>query len=312
MSMQPSFCRVWKEIGVPKWTWEVRPTLMIPTQRPGLVLVRNAAGHALRAGPGVTFKRIDKTGVVDALDKYLAGNGVTSAQLKDLSAALWAAITPELSSGGVLLSVEAKHAGTSWLRAGKFEQSVSVTQPLVLDVTFKFLHHLDEDGKMMPATHKDPAFVDGWISSLNWILGAQANVWFSMENAVPVKIDRQLGKPVNDSMFREFIMKEKDVFADVTVFLVGKWSGRGDAGGTFYPDPGDVIALDDKPAIPVVEGNDVFIVTLAHELVHFVLHFRGNKLNIHHLPDQHALLNKLVESTVVTPLLQGALNPGAK
>ena len=107
-------------------------------------------------------------------------------------------------------------------------------------------------------------------------------------------------------------MDKKDGFADVTVFLVGKWSGRGDAGGTFFRDPGDVIALDDKPAIPVVEGNDVFIVTLAHELVHFVLHFRGNKMNIHHLPDQHALLNKLVESSVVTPLLQGALNPGAK
>ena len=39
-----------------------------------------------------------------------------------------------------------------------------------------------------------------------------------------------------------------------------------------------------------------------------MLQYRGNKLNIHHLPDQHVLLNKLVESTVVTPLLQGALN----
>jgi len=165
---------------------------------------------------------------------------------------------------------------------------------------------------MMTATNKDPAFVDRWMTYLNWILGGQANVWFSVENADPIEINQRLGKPVNDVMFKDFIMDKKDGFADVTVFLVGKWSGRGDAGGTFFPDPGDVIALDDKPAIPVVEGNDVFIVTLAHELVHFVLHFRGNKLNIHHLDDQHALLNKLVESTVVTPLLQGALNPGAK
>ena len=310
--MQPSFCRVWKEIGVTKWTWEVRPTLMIPTQRPSLVLVRNASGHSLRAGPGLSFKRIDNTGVAEALDKYLRGMDLGFAQRDELAAALWAGIMPELSSGGVLLSVESKHAGNSWLKAGKHQQAVSVTEPLVLDLTFKFLHHLDENGKMLTATNKDPAFVDRWMSYVNWILGGQTNVWFVVQSADPIQIDKQLGKPVNDVMFKEFIMDKKDNFADITVFLVGKWSGRGDAGGTFFIEPGDVIALDDKPAIPVVEGNDVFIVTLAHELVHYVLHFRGNKMNIHHLPDQHALLNKLVESTVVTPLLQGALNPGAK
>jgi len=309
--MQPSFCRVWKEIGVSKWEWQVRPALLISTKRPSLVLVRNATGHALHPGPGITYKRIDKTGVADALDKYLRGFDISSTQLKDLSTALWAAIIKELESGGVLLSVESKHAGNSWLKAGKVQQDVSVTTPLMLDLTFKFLHHLDADGKMMPATHKDPAFVDGWMTHLNWILGAQTNVWFSVQSADPIEIEKQLGQPVNDKVFTDFIMDKKDGFADVTVFLVGKWSGRGDAGGTFFPDPGDVIALDDKPVIPVVEGNDVFIVTLAHELVHYVLHFRGNKLNIHHLDDQHALLNKLVESSVVTPLLQGALNPGA-
>ena len=218
----------------------------------------------------------------------------------------------EMESGGMLLSVESKHAGNSWIKAGKHQQSVSVTEPLVLDVTFKFLHNLDEDGTMMPRTHKDPAFVDGWMNHLNWILGTQANVWFSVESADPVKIDEKLGQPVSDVMFQKSIMDKKDGFADVTVFLVGKWSGRGDAGGTFFKDPGDVIALDDKPAIPVVEGNDVFIVTLAHELVHFVLHFRGNKSNIDHLDDQHALLSRRIESSVLTPSLQAALNPGFK
>ena len=76
-----------------------------------------------------------------------------------------------MSSGGVLLSVESKHAGNSWLKAGKVQQAVSVTKPLVLDLTFKFLHHLDEDGVMMTATNKDPAFVDRWMTYLNWILG---------------------------------------------------------------------------------------------------------------------------------------------
>jgi hypothetical protein len=307
--MQPSFCRVWKEIGVAKWTWEVRPVLMIPMQRPSLVLLRNAGGHQPRPGPGLGITRIDKGGVNAALDKYLAGIDVTGKHRRDLAETLWPSILQEMSNGGALLSVDAKHTGTSWLKAGNVKQTVSVTRPLVSDVTFKFLHHLDEDGNMLPVTHKDPAFVDDWISDLNWILGAQANVWFEVQKAEPVKINTLLGRPVSDVAFKNYIAKEKDPFADVTVFLVGKWSGTGDAGGTFYPDPDNVIALDDKPVIPVVEGNDPFIVTLAHELVHYVLAYRGNKENIHHLPDQHALLNKLVESTVVTPQLQRALGP---
>ena len=60
-------------------------------------------------------------------------------------------------------------------------------------------------------------------------------------------------------MFREFISDKKDGLADVTVFLVGKWKGKagGDPAGTFFPDL-DVIAVDDKPAIPMVPGNDPF------------------------------------------------------
>ena len=305
--MQPSFCRVWKEINVAKWTWETRPVLMIPTQRSSLVLLRNAAGHQPTHGPGLGITRIDKGGVAAALDKYLRGIDV-GVHKQGLAETLWPAIMQELSAGGMLLSVEAKAAGASWLKAGQVRQEISVTRPLVSEVTFKFLHHLDEDGAMMLVTHKDPAFVDGWISHLNWILGAQANVWFEVNKAEPLKLDMRLGQPINDTAFRNYIAKEKDSLADVTVFLVGKWRSTGDGGGTFFRDLGDVIALGDKPAIPVVEGNDPFIVTLAHELVHYVLEYRGNKQNIHHLPDQHVLLNKLVELTVVTPLLQGALN----
>jgi hypothetical protein len=161
---------------------------------------------------------------------------------------------------------------------------------------------------MTSVTQKDPAQVDDWLSELNWILGAQANVWFELEKAVPVKINQVLGRPIGDKAFRNSIAKEKDAVADVTVFLVGKWKGTGDAGGTFYPDLGNVIALDDKPGIPVVEGDDPFIVTLAHELVHYVLTYRGKK-EAFHLKDQNALLNKLVESTVITPELQRLMNP---
>jgi hypothetical protein len=304
--MRPSFCRVWKEIGVAKWTWETRPVLMIPMQRPSLVLVRDAAGQPLRSDPGLVTTRINKDGVTAALDKYLTGIGVTGDHRKELAGALWTAIIQELEAGGVLLSVKAKAGGASWLKAGDVKQTVFVTRPLVADVTFKFLHHLDEDGVMIPATRKDPWQVDDWISDLNWILGAQANIWFEVEQAEPLKINRVMGQTLGDEAFKNYIAKEKDSDADVTVFLVGKWKGTGDAGATFYPNL-NVIALSDKPPIPVVEGDDPFTIGLAHELVHYALHYRGYK-QVFHVKDQYSLLNHLVESTVITPELQRMLS----
>ena len=133
--MEPSFCRVWKEIGVSKWTWENRPVLMIPTQRSSLVLLRNAAGHQPAHGPGLGITRIDKGGVAAALDKYLRGFDV-GVHKQGLAESLWPAIMQQLSAGGMLLSVEGKAAGASWLKAGSVKQDVSVTRPLVSEVTF--------------------------------------------------------------------------------------------------------------------------------------------------------------------------------
>ena len=61
--MTPSFSRVWKEIGVANWAWDTRSILMIPRQRPSLVLLRNAKGIQPRADPGLVISRIDKAGV---------------------------------------------------------------------------------------------------------------------------------------------------------------------------------------------------------------------------------------------------------
>ena len=222
--MPPSFSRVWKEIGVAKWAWDTRSILMIPTQRPSLVMVRNATGHP-SSDSGLVITRIDKDGVSAALDKYLSGIGVTGQHRKALAGELWAAITRELEAGGVLLSVSAKTPGTSWLHAGKVKQQVAVTDPLVSDVTFKFLHHLDADGNWICPTNKKPSDVDDWIADLNWILGAQANVWFEMAKAEPVKVNQVLGQPVGEAALRNHLAPQKDDTADVTVFLVGKWKG---------------------------------------------------------------------------------------
>jgi SAM-dependent methyltransferase len=175
--------------------------------------------------------------------------------------------------------------------------------PFDLVVSALVVHHLDAAGKLGPATDKKPSDVEGWIADLDWILGAQANVWFEKAKAEAVNVNHVLGKPIGDAVLRGHLAPEKDGAADVTVFLVGKWKGKagGDPAGTFFPDL-NVIAVDDKPAIPMVPGPDPFTVVLAHELVHYVLHYRG--YGSFHVHDQHALLNDQVESTVIVPDLQ--------
>jgi hypothetical protein len=125
--------------------------------------------------------------------------------------------------------------------------------------------------------------------------------------AEPVKVNQVLGQPVGDAVLRNLLATQRDDLADVTVFLVGKWKGKvgGDPAGACFPDL-NVIALDDKPALPMVPGNDPFTIVLAHELVHYVLHYRGYNHTIH-LHDQHALLNDRVESSVIVPDLQWKL-----
>ena len=219
---------------------------------------------------------------------------------------MWAAIVQEMAAGGVLLSVEAQKVGTAWLYAGKVKQQVAAIEPIYRDVGFKFLHHLDGAGVMSPATGKEPKQVDDWIADLNWILGAQANIWFEKSDFDPVKVNQVLAKPVGDAVLRNYLVKERDEMADVTVYLVGKWKGKagGDPAGTYFPDL-NVIAVDDNPAIPMVPGSDQFTIVLAHELVHYMLHQRG--YGSFHVTDQHALLNDKVESSVIVPDLQWKL-----
>jgi hypothetical protein len=303
--VRPSFSRVWKEITAAKLTWDTRSILLVPKQHPSLVMVRHAAGHPVTA-TGLAINPVSQQNVPTAIEKYLSAVGVTGAHRKALTKDLWTAIDLEMKAGGVLLSVQPQKVGAAWLYAGKVKQQVAVVEPVYRDVGFKFLHHLNGAGVMAPATSKEPKQVDDWIADLNWILGAQANIWFEKSDFDPIEVNQVLAKPVGDAVLRSHLVSKRDPLADVTVYLVGKWKGKagGDAAGTYFPDL-NVIAVDDNPAIPMVPGSDQFTVVLAHELVHYMLHQRG--YGSLHISDQHALLNDKVESSVIVPDLQWKL-----
>ncbi|MFL5243874.1 MAG: hypothetical protein ACJ8FY_17365 [Gemmataceae bacterium] len=108
---------------------------------------------------------------------------------------------------------------------------------------------------------------------------------------------------------------EVDDSADVTVYLVGRYSGK--SAGTTFPDlspKGIAVVLDDKcTGIPVAKGDDPFILTLAHELVHFVLDKQGKKNVEHHLFDvDNVLLSKKTESTILSATTLDMLYPPDK
>ena len=71
----------------------------------------------------------------------------------------------------------------------------------------------------------------------------------------------------------------------LTVFLVGKWKDDGDhPNGTFFFEH-DVAVLTDEPthSNPNIKiGTERLVLTLAHEIAHFILQHRGFRNQSHH------------------------------
>jgi hypothetical protein len=318
--MAPKFIPVWQELGADHWP-ESQTKMMVPSGRgrSRLVLLEDAKAGSWKAGPHVDVAAVSKDQVLHALNTYLDHLWMAKSDRENLLGALQSRVIQSLSSGGQLLSLTGKLTGQSWIAAEKEKLNLVVTDGEDYDITFKFLRCLDDDGNMSSATAKTPSDADAWIRQLRWILGAQADIWFASTDRQPLEIKKPF-HGVTEAMIRqnkEFV-DGIDRTADVTVYLVGKYAGeRGD--GQTFPDltaKGDiVIAIDDKcTGTPVVKGDDPFIVTLAHELVHFALDKHGNKEKDQHIynNETNILFCKRVESTVVSTSLLNKLYPPTK
>lgn len=302
--MRPKFNQVWKEIGVDDGWWFIRQsTITVPWHDVSLMLLHNAGNHRLKYDPNL-LKVV--TGSV-SLNEYLMQFGLTGRRWQELSSSLVARILSGLSAGGKLLAVTGRAPGPAKIEAGGESQNVYVVLPMEYTVSFKFLRNLVANGRMVPATSREPEEVEGWIGDLNWIFGAQANVWFKAKDAKWIEVKQHLGQPIGRPALLNYLARERDDSADITVFLVGKWQSdrTSEQGGSHFPDLG-VIVLDDHPNRPEVKG-DPFTIVLAHELVHFVLGDRGQRENHH---DRNGILfSELIESTRIDSPLQHSLNP---
>jgi hypothetical protein len=316
--MASKFIPVWQELGADHWP-EIQTKMMVPGKKSRLLLLEGAKAGGWKTGPHVEVTPVSKDKALHALNNYLDDLGMAKADRESLLGALQSRVTQSLSNGGQLLSLTGKLTGQTWIASGKERLNLVVTDGKDFDITFKFLRNLDDHGNLREATARKASEVDGWIPQLRWILGSQANIWFGSKSSQSFDIKKQFPS-VSEAMVRKFkeFVDEIDHKADVTLYLVGRYAGnRGD--GETFPDlapKGDIIiAIDDKCInTPVVDGDDPFIVTLAHELVHFALDKRGNTEKDQHIDNNetHILFCKRVESTVVSASLLDKLYPPSK
>jgi hypothetical protein len=161
-------------------------------------------------------------------------------------------------------------------------------------LAFKFMQH---DKSTRPSRWK-PEDAAGWLAKLNATYGAQANITFEMaEKPDYFTVETVLPQPIEKKAFENHIVAHKSKVATgkdkatgkdnppvLTVFLVGKWkSDGGHPNGTTFYDP-KVAVITDEPVHPkeAIAAADPFMLTLAHEVGHWVLYQRGFKGEHHH------------------------------
>jgi hypothetical protein len=211
-----------------------------------------------------------------------------------------------------LLSVRGKVRSQSRLRATRrgvtAEVLVAVLPRKVLTVALRFVQHLNASGGMITLSRWTPSDRQWLANKLNWIYGPQLNITFDVIDADWARIEQRLGNPIDDATFLRHIVHKKHPSADLTIFFVGnRWkSSASEAAGTMFYDEDAAVVVDDAK-LPVAAGADPFLVTLAHEVAHYLRDaqsgFRG-----HHLRPG-VLLSDATESTALDKQLVYDINP---
>ncbi|MBC7842844.1 MAG: hypothetical protein H7099_11050 [Gemmatimonadaceae bacterium] len=196
------------------------------------------------------------------------------------------------SARGKLLQVWANGSGIPVLTAKSgtvsLKLDVAILRRKEYTVSFKFLKHTMPAGALVPATTLTTESTSTWMNKLNWIFGAQANVYFKSIDAAWVTLRTTASQPMTFEEFEQSLIPHKHKDAALTCFLVGKYKGANsgsEAAGTYSPSH-KVCVLDDGPTHGIFDdlNFDSFIGVMAHEFTHFAggnHHNRGRFLMSH-------------------------------
>jgi hypothetical protein len=199
-------------------------------------------------------------------------------------------------------------------KGGPVKLQVGMCPPRSYKLAFKFMQH---DTSTRPSKWK-PENAQGWLDKLNAMYGAQANITFEMaEKPDYFTVPTALAQPINNKAFAAHIVGHKTKVTTekgkppvLTVFLVGKWKDDGDhPNGTFFFEH-DVAVLTDEPthSNPNI-GTEPLVLTLAHEVAHFILHHRGFRYQSHHHDRPGILQSAGIQSARFDKQLINNLNP---
>lgn len=205
-------------------------------------------------------------------------------QLLRLRSALYATIRPQ--AGARALKVQARGKGIPPLtgtRGGTvIKLDVAIMPRKSYSIAFKFLRHFDQAGRVINATKFTPDDAPWFLTRLNWVFGAQANIFFTAAGADWIVVEKILGPKIMRDVFRQDIVPRKQRGADLTCFLVGDYDAMDDeAAGQFLPDE-QVCVVVDQGNPGVLDYGEAFIGVMAHEVGHFLHHKRNLGGSGHH------------------------------
>lgn len=205
-----------------------------------------------------------------------AGGYHAADRLLGLRTAMYHSVGAQVN--GKLLKVQAKGTGIPVLLASNGSSQVKLDVGIMrrkeFTVAFKLLKHRNAAGATVAATRNTPADAREWVERLNWIFGAQANVYFKLLAADWMSVEQTLSQPMNSAEFQSRFIQHKHPTAQLTCFLVGKYRGDDQgahAAGTFFTHH-RVCVLDDGPHSGLFADlvYDSFTGVMAHEFAHFL------------------------------------------
>lgn len=265
--------------------------MVVPEGGFNLVCLRDAKGVHLSYDQarlqidGVRVEQVERV----AQDYIDARYGKQQSQERDdqllrLRTSLYGTIWPQ--AGARALKVQAKGTGIPPLtgtRGGTvIKLDVAIMPRKSYTLAFKFLRHFDQAGKVVNATKFKPDDASWFLTRLNWIFGAQTNIFFTPAGADWIMVEKALGPKIMRDVFRQDIVPLKQGGADLTCFLVGDYDATdSEAAGQFLPDE-QVCVVVDQGNPGVFDYGEAFIGVMAHEVGHFLHHKRKLGGSGHH------------------------------